>query len=381
MNAMKTRYPGAQPFPDDAVSRKLFFGRDRVARLLTDQILAKRMIVLYAKSGLGKTSLLNAAVAPQLRDEGHFPLVVTVNDVEMGPCQSVLNGIRAEAARQQVEFVPGDTDSLWNFFSTSEFWRGDLLLVPVLILDQFEKIFTLQGEQHRKQFLAELSYLVRGVPPPSSTSDSPSLDVSASAPLMHIVLSLREDYLGFLEEAADQIPQILDARFRLAPLDLQAAEDAITGPASVEDPFLNTHPFTFERDAVAFILNYLSKRMTKSSVQSAPHVEPFQLQLICLRLEQLAESRQQSSHSPVIITMNDVGGEAAITKTLKHFYIDTIGSLRRRRQRHAARRLCEDYLISPEGRRLSLEENEIYLQLKLQKRITKNACDIPIITL
>ena len=57
-------------------------------------------------------------------------------------------------------------------------------------------------------------------------------------PAVRIVLSLREDYLGFLEEAAEHIPQILDARFRLAPLDLHAAEEAIVGPAAVSDPGL-----------------------------------------------------------------------------------------------------------------------------------------------
>ena len=49
---------------------------------LTDQVLANRMVVVYAKSGLGKTSLLNAGVAPRLRDEGYLPLIVRVNDVQ-----------------------------------------------------------------------------------------------------------------------------------------------------------------------------------------------------------------------------------------------------------------------------------------------------------
>ena len=38
-----------------------------------------------------------------------------------------------------------------------------------------------------------------------------------------------------------------------------------------------------------------------------------------------------------------------------------------RRSRRASRRLCEEYLISPEGRRLSLEENEIRRQLNLPR--------------
>src|SRR5262249_40662634 len=60
MNGSATRYPGAQPFSDDALSRKIFFGREPEVIALSDQILANRMVVVYARSGLGKTSLLNA---------------------------------------------------------------------------------------------------------------------------------------------------------------------------------------------------------------------------------------------------------------------------------------------------------------------------------
>ena len=137
MSYTRTRYPGAQPFSDNEFSRKLFFGRDQASTALTDQILANRMVVVYAKSGLGKTSLLNAGVAPRLRDDRYLPLFVRVNDVEQGPFASVLDGIRSEAERQRVEYVRGTAGSLWSFFKTVEFWQGDLLLTPVLILDQF----------------------------------------------------------------------------------------------------------------------------------------------------------------------------------------------------------------------------------------------------
>ena len=149
------RYPGAQPFRDDEFSRRMFFGREPASVALTDQILANRLVIVYAKSGLGKTSLLNAGVAPRLRDAGNLPLFVRVNDIEGGPLHSVFEGVRAEAERQQVEYVPGDSSSLWSFFKTVEFWRGDLLLTPVLIIDQFEELFTLQSEGAREAFLSE----------------------------------------------------------------------------------------------------------------------------------------------------------------------------------------------------------------------------------
>ncbi len=362
----KNRYPGAQPFSDDDFSGKVFFGRESASGSLADKIMANRMVVVYARSGVGKTSLLNAGVAPRLREEGYLPLFVRVNDVREGPFRSVLAAISTEAERQGVEYVPGLSDSFWAFFKTGEFWRGDLLLTPVLILDQFEELFTLQGEQARAHFLDELSYLTRGVRPPSPAS-SACEDLSEHPPSLRIVLSVREDYLGFLEEAAEHIPQILDARFRLVPLDLLAAREAIVGPAGIDDPDLETRPFALDGDAISSILDYLSQRRTRTVAETRRYVEPFQLQLICRRIEQIAAARQKASTPDLRITMADIGGEAALTETLSHFYRDAIRTLPDRRGRRACRRLCEDYLISPEGRRLSLEENEILRQIDLPR--------------
>ena len=261
--------------------------------------------------------------------------------------------------------MPGLPELLWSFFKTAEFWRGDLLLTPVLVLDQFEELFTLQSEQARAHFLDQLSYLTRGVRPPSATPSAEEL--SEHAPAVRIVLSLREDYLGFLEEAAEHIPQILDARFRLAPLDLHAAEEAIVGPAAVRDPGLETRPFALDRQAVTSILDYLSQRRTRTVGETRRYVEPFQLQLVCRRIEQIAAARQAASGSDLTITMADLGGEAGLTRTLRDFYREAIRTLPDRHRRRASRRLCEEYLISPEGRRLSLEENELRRQLDLPK--------------
>jgi hypothetical protein len=363
MSVQATRYPGAQPFSDDPLSRKIFFGREREVTELTDQILANRMVVVYGRSGLGKSSLLNAGVAQRLRDEGYLPLIVRVNDVQDGPRASVLQGIRGAAERQGIEYVAGEPTSLWSFFKTAEFWRGDILVTPVLILDQFEELFTLQKPEARTSFLSELGYLVRGVAPPDFAEAH--RDLSDAAPTVHVVLSLREDFLGLLEEAADRIPQILHHRFRLAPLSLQAAAEALTGPAAIDDPALETRPFRYDPRAVERILDYLSRRRGRALVETARNVEPFQLQLICQRFERTALERQRQSAADVALTIEDIGGEAALRDTLKDFYRRALAAVPGRRERQAARRLCVNYLISPEGRRLSLEESDIKRQLRL----------------
>ncbi|WP_430233403.1 hypothetical protein [Nitrosomonas communis] len=368
MDVHKNRYPGAQPFTDDDLSRRVFFGRENASRLLADKIVTNRLVVVYGRSGLGKTSLLNAGLAPLLRAEGYLPLFLRVNDTKKGPFQSLLEVIPSEASRQGVEYTSGMTDSLWSFFKTAEFWRGDLLLKPVLILDQFEELFTLQHDQARARLLDELSYLIRSVPPPSAMSTAHG-ELSDRPPEIRILLSLREEYLGLLEEAADQIPQIFDARFRLAPLDFDAAEKAIISPAGIDDPTLGTRPFTLDHKAVTDVLNYLSQRRTRSVAETKRYVEPFQLQLICQRIERIAAVKQRDSSSKITVTMADIGGEPALTATLRDFYHNSLLILKNGSARRAARRLCEEYLISAEGRRLSLEENEICRQLSLTKEM------------
>lgn len=156
-----SRYPGAQPFTDDPLSRRLFFGRKRESQALRHQVLANRLTVLFARSALGKTSLINAGISQGLRDEGFLPLTVRVNDREQGPLASIYQGIANGCREQGIEYVPGNTDSLWLFFKTAEFWANDALLTPVLVLDQFEELFTLQTEVQRNAFIDQFSYLVR----------------------------------------------------------------------------------------------------------------------------------------------------------------------------------------------------------------------------
>jgi hypothetical protein len=374
MSSPRGRYPGAQPFADDEVSRKVFFGREHAARALTDLILANRMVVVFGKSGLGKSSLLSAGVSQRLRDQGRLPLIARVNDIQRGPFVSVLEGIQVAAERQKIEYVPGKQESLWSFFKTVEFWQRDVLLTPVLILDQFEELFTLHGRDARTAFITDLGYLVRGVRPPSVHAADAKL--SDTPPAMNIVLSLREDYLGFLDDAADRIPQILDHRFRLTPLSLEAATEAMTGPAGIDDQSFQTKPFRYDPEAVTAILSYLSKRRIKSVAEKEAYIEPFHLQLICQKIEAIAAKQQQESRADLPITINSIGGESALKRTLEEFYTQTLRVFPKRSVRQAVHRLCEDLLISPEGRRLSVEDHQIRRQLNLSAETLQQLVNI-----
>ena len=60
-------YIGLKPYTE--AERDRFFGRERDAQLLINKLFSHPLTLLYAPSGVGKTSLLRALVIPELRAE------------------------------------------------------------------------------------------------------------------------------------------------------------------------------------------------------------------------------------------------------------------------------------------------------------------------
>ena len=65
---LKYRYPGATPF--SAEESIIFHGREQDVRKLLRRIHLAEVVVLHSKSGLGKSSLINAGIIPELSGEG-----------------------------------------------------------------------------------------------------------------------------------------------------------------------------------------------------------------------------------------------------------------------------------------------------------------------
>src|SRR6202012_86350 len=112
--------------------------------------------------------------------------------------------------------------------------RDDLLrdsagttLIPLLIFDQFEEIFTLAqsddfGRARAARFIADLADLVENRAPNSleakldaDESLAERFDFARSD--YRVLISLREDYLALLEGLKSAMPSITQNRLRLAP--------------------------------------------------------------------------------------------------------------------------------------------------------------------
>src|SRR6476660_1150097 len=76
--------------------QELFFGRERETQILLSDIIVRRLVVLFAKTGTGKTSLINAGVRPLLDKRGYATYFVRVSDDPIASAREVLrNGTKA----------------------------------------------------------------------------------------------------------------------------------------------------------------------------------------------------------------------------------------------------------------------------------------------
>ena len=357
------RYKGTAPFQDDPLDRKIFYGREVEGRSFLHLVLAERLVVLFAKSGLGKSSLINAGLVEPLRGRGFLPLVARVSDRTKGPVGSVVDGVLRAVAAAGAERVGPAPSGLVELLAQAELWSPvDEPLRPVLVVDQFEELFTLYRPEERTELVRQLAELVQaGWHGPAGGGEAQPVKV---------VLALREDFLAHLEDLARVIPAILHHRFRLGPLTREAAKAAIVGPAELDEPDapFATGPFTYREEAVERILDFLARQRHGEAMVFSDEVEPVQLQLVCQYLEEAVRHRQAKGEGRVVVTAADLGGESKMQEVLEGFYDRVLTGIASPLERLRVRRLCEKRLISSGGRRLTEDGEEIRSRYKLPQR-------------
>jgi tetratricopeptide (TPR) repeat protein len=359
--SVRRRYPGARPFSDSAEDRALFFGRAEASEELYLRVLSVRFLVQFAKSGLGKTSLLQASLFPRLRQKHFLPVMIRLNVAEETFTHSVARSIEQACKEEGLEFPKVPTEGLWELLSTTLFWRDDLLLTPVLVFDQFEEIFTLHDAAFRGELASELGALATGIAPKRLSSDQANAPGFAKAPEVKIVVSLREEYVGALHELSAAIPGLFHERLRLAPLKEDEAREAITGPAQLkaepgEQPYWSP-PFDFDPAALDSMIVFLKG--------TSGVIEPFALQLCCQHAEAVAHDKASANESFVKLTLADFEGAKDFESVLNSFYRNTLNKLPFS-MRNRAEELCEHGLLDRDGRRLTLEEGQIHRDYGLE---------------
>ncbi len=239
-------WPGLLPFTEDA--RMYFHGREAETDDLFRLIEREPLTVLFGQSGLGKSSLLNAGVFPNLRRAGYLPVYLRLSLEATAPelIEQVWHALICACVDHEVSATPPQPDdSFWQYLhrpSTRFLNPHGRPVVPVLAFDQFEEIFTL-GRQTPEQtartrvLLQQLGELIENRLPPALenelTKHPERMDeFDLLRQNVKIVFTFREDYLAEFEGLKTLIRPIMQNRMRLAPMRGDRASEAIQQAAA-----------------------------------------------------------------------------------------------------------------------------------------------------
>lgn len=258
-------YLGLRPYQE--VDQHNFYGRDADCEILVDKLLANRLTLLFAASGVGKSSLLNAAVLPRLKDPlGENLSVVYHNDWVQKPLALLHTAIReaVPAAKEApADHTLAELLSFCTLFTRHPF---------VVVLDQFEEFFRYQrGKDDFDLIIQQITALVI----------NPDIPVS-------IVISMREDFALELNAFKPKLPILLFENFyRLERMKQAAARDAIVRPAEL-------FGYSYEPALLERLIHDLSSHSRQqirlphlSNTKDDEYVEPAYLQIVCSYLWEL----------------------------------------------------------------------------------------------
>ncbi|HZU83400.1 MAG TPA: ATP-binding protein, partial [Polyangiaceae bacterium] len=301
-------YPGPRPFwrKDSGC----FFGRDRERADLANLALTYPVTVLYAQSGNGKTSLLEAGLASRVAREGARVLSARVG-AETPPgagrerpfSMALLGTIREDdkllAAGAQLErwsaaplcgalaevleaiglVSPARSGPGPGGRRASAEDRLELEAPVILVVDQFEELFTTNLPQWgaRRDFLNDLGAATRRIRD------------------LHVVLAIREDYLAELDPYAPLMPDGLRIRYRLERLRQAQAIEAITGPLATLGVDLD-HSLT-SRVVRDLLRTRAADRSAGGVEYDGEFAEPVHVQVACQQLWE--DLRGASPDAPV----------------------------------------------------------------------------------
>lgn len=342
---------------DDVIEgRYIFSGRRDITLALLSMVKNNLLVTLYGKSGIGKTSMLQAGLFPLLRRDNYLPVLLRPAEIDYDN----FDGYVIETVKDQLEkhnvtrYIAGkdgrfnqkmdnDTDdsvgniALW--FASSKFYDSDNREVfPVLVFDQFEALF-IGSRDKGSEVLRGLHTMID-----DSELQCPEGVVCHNEANFRIMLVVREDDLFRLEDAIDELSyrSMKDNRLRLRALTDAQAREVIEKPV---DELKRQTGFSLipddEREEVI-------KRIIDISRNRSGKVDSAILSLVCSELYSLANGGVITSRLVGQIDKNPLG----------RFYSNAIRGLK------DEERLYIESLVDNRGRRRTVFRSNVNKYIK-----------------
>ncbi|MBX0327128.1 hypothetical protein K2Z83_05460 [Oscillochloris sp. ZM17-4] len=276
-------YLGLDSFRES--DRRRFFGRAQLTQQFVQRLESARSLLVVGPSGSGKSSLVRAGLLPALRDGTlpgsagwrYLPPMIPSTDPILSLARAIYPDARSYQALEIARRLRDDPESVLAMIG------GDSGAPAVLLVDQFEELFTLaEREADRAAFIRAILAIV-----------------GAAAPQHRIVLTMRSDFETFALAVPELKPLVEETRAPVTPLSPAELREAIEAPA--QDIGLK-----FESGVVDLLVQELAG-------------EPAGLPLLQFTLLKLWEQRE---HNRITLAAYERvgGGRQALARSADAFY-------------------------------------------------------------
>ena len=295
-----------------------FKGREKDIERFLRIVKTGTMSVLYANSGIGKTSFINAGIIPPMLIEGYFPIHILFPDdvlqndqIEGWLFQELLDRVNKNKIGEINDFCWKETikeehktwkQSLWWMLNTCYIFQSSTgrTYKPLIIFDQFEEVFTKSNKEKKTNVLENLFRLIGQLCSTSFPKDiEQTLDnlytngkriELSNTKQYKVIFSLRKEYLSdfdYWTNDKNAVSELHQNRLFLLPLTRLQAEEVISRqPLSKDNPqFVET--LTPIKDKIIDLIDTKQK----------DEVEPFILSILCSNLFKKAQLENKPHHS------------------------------------------------------------------------------------
>lgn len=383
--AGKNRYPGPKPFRTD--ERNIFFGREKDIEEFHKYIFLHQMVVLFGKSGYGKSSLINAGIIPLLTEQNRQ---VHYFEIKFGPYMdgrsSPIEAVRTKIIEKTEEYSAlilekylKTDNSFWHLLK--DYQISHEANEFIFFFDQFEELFTYPSEQilEFKQQLADVLYTTV---PDFYRSQEDLLDEEGVSeefrlnfyqkPEIKVVFAIRADRLALMEDLKDFHPAILKNCYELRGLDREGALAAVTMPATLPDVPKGTFKTpTFE------VSPALAEQLVNELIDKNERVETSTLQIICWQVEDKFVPAIMDGDDKFVLSFTDIDVDndgqirGDIETVFNNYYKDTIETKVEEPLREMTFRLIEEVMVQ-NGQRIPFEQHYLVDTLMVEQLVFPN---------
>lgn len=173
-------YVGLEAFRNNT----FFFGRERAVKSLLERVRGVQLVVVQGGSGSGKSSLVMGGVLPVLGAAGHTPRFRVIGPFTPGNTvlENLVDAVNALKPEAHFDRVAEAEALRSNSARLPEMLGGANATPALLVVDQFEEVFTLCNDRDRVATVAAIDALLH------------------CSPACRVILALREEFSSELDK-------------------------------------------------------------------------------------------------------------------------------------------------------------------------------------